>query len=435
MQYRKNATDLTAQEKRDFVEAVWALKRSGRYDQYVEWHVMAMRRATPAPGESPDPNRRNAAHRGPAFLPWHREFLRRFERDLRTEVPGVRLPYWDWTADAALDDPGTAPVWADDLMGGNGDPDDEGYVKAGPFAHDPDDPNAWKTANAAGEPIDEGLRREFGVGVPTLPTAADAYGDPDDPDDEGALGIVPYDTAPWDVSSESSYRNANEGWANVGNALRPDMHNRVHVWVGGSMLPGTSPNDPVFFLHHCFVDKLWADWQARHPDEDYLPEDTDATAPEGHRAADPLYPWNATPNDVLDHRRLGHLYDTDVPLIEPATPSLDFGSVPRGATTIRAATFSVIAHEDVRLNVLDGPTATSGPGVFGTPLGSSVTVSPRDAAESEGRIWLSYTRPDTDDTATADTEGTVAIRCPETNEEWSIPLTAAAATEPAIPPN
>ncbi|HEX5847186.1 MAG TPA: tyrosinase family protein, partial [Rhodoplanes sp.] len=27
------------------------------------------------------------------------------------------------------------------------------------------------------------------------------------------------------------------------------------------MAPMTSPNDPVFFLHHCFVDKAWADWQ------------------------------------------------------------------------------------------------------------------------------------------------------------------------------
>jgi hypothetical protein len=39
------------------------------------------------------------------------------------------------------------------------------------------------------------------------------------------------------------------------------MHNRIHAYVGGSMGPPTSPNDPVFWLHHCYVDKLWADWQ------------------------------------------------------------------------------------------------------------------------------------------------------------------------------
>lgn len=32
------------------------------------------------------------------------------------------------------------------------------------------------------------------------------------------------------------------------------------------MLPGTSPNDPVFFLHHCNVDRLWWQWQQNHPD-------------------------------------------------------------------------------------------------------------------------------------------------------------------------
>jgi tyrosinase len=35
-------------------------------------------------------------------------------------------------------------------------------------------------------------------------------------------------------------------------------HDSVHVWIGGHM-GGTpsSPQDPVFFLHHCFIDYLW----------------------------------------------------------------------------------------------------------------------------------------------------------------------------------
>ena len=50
--------------------------------------------------------------------------------------------------------------------------------------------------------------------------------------------------------------NALEGWING-----PQHHNRVHVWIGGSMLINTSPNDSVFFLHHCNVDRIWALWQ------------------------------------------------------------------------------------------------------------------------------------------------------------------------------
>lgn len=31
------------------------------------------------------------------------------------------------------------------------------------------------------------------------------------------------------------------------------------------MNPISSPGDPIFFLHHAWLDKLWADWQAEDP--------------------------------------------------------------------------------------------------------------------------------------------------------------------------
>jgi tyrosinase len=62
-------------------------------------------------------------------------------------------------------------------------------------------------------------------------------------------------------------RNLVEGWQ----PNPPAMHNRVHVWVGGDMSPASSPNDPVFFLNHCNVDRLWADWQQNHGNASYLP--------------------------------------------------------------------------------------------------------------------------------------------------------------------
>lgn len=47
----------------------------------------------------PYPDSAVGAHWGPAFLPWHREFLHRLELALQNEMPGVSLPYWDSTLD------------------------------------------------------------------------------------------------------------------------------------------------------------------------------------------------------------------------------------------------------------------------------------------------------------------------------------------------
>jgi hypothetical protein len=55
------------------------------------------------------------------------------------------------------------------------------------------------------------------------------------------------------------------------------MHNVGHDWISGSwedgdqILVGTmepldiSPSDPIFFIHHCNVDRIWAEWQAAKP--------------------------------------------------------------------------------------------------------------------------------------------------------------------------
>ena len=42
--------------------------------------------------------------------------------------------------------------------------------------------------------------------------------------------------------------------------LEGTPHNTAHVVVGGDMLTGGSPLDPVFWAHHCMVDYSWAKW-------------------------------------------------------------------------------------------------------------------------------------------------------------------------------
>jgi hypothetical protein len=174
-------------------------------------------------------------------------------------------------------------------MDGNGRPSD-GVVTTGPFANSTGN---WPLAFDG-----PSLRRRFGLGVSSLPTPADVA---------MAMAETDYDVAPWNLSSASGFRNRLEGWISG-----PQLHNRVHVWVGGSMEPMSSPNDPVFFLHHCFVDKVWADWQRAFPGAPYP-----AAGPAvGHRLNDPMSPFSTPgtpvrPADTLDHHAMGYAYDNE----------------------------------------------------------------------------------------------------------------------------
>jgi tyrosinase len=287
---RKDAKDLTAQEKADLVDAIHALKatpspyddRYTYYDQFVRWHQMAVVLSSEVDGVG-------IAHHNPAFPAWHRKLLWLYENGL-CEVsgnPSIALPYWDWT-----DPRSTAAVFSNDLMGPGG-VREEGYaVVEGPFNRD-----VWQLNIL---PYDETLRSRTpekylvrGLGLDTanvyevvLPTIVDV---------NDTLAVTTFDTQPWNVNSNDSFRNTLEGFVidPATGLVDPDvqtMHNIVHDWVGGIfyLTTGTgeliahqgtmepldvSPNDPVFFLHHANVDRVWATWQLAHPGSDnYQPQ-------------------------------------------------------------------------------------------------------------------------------------------------------------------
>ena len=76
-----------------------------------------------------------------------------------------------------------------------------------------------------------------------------------------------------------------------------------------------SPGDPVFWLHHCWIDLLWARWQREHSGAPFVLSTT------GAGLNDPLMEWpDRTPADVLDHHALGYRYDIEV--IEPPEPPI-----------------------------------------------------------------------------------------------------------------
>lgn len=306
MLIRKSIAALTKDEKATFINSLLELKRRGEYDKYVHWHHHVMI-PTVLPHEPRDANYRNGAHRGPGFLPWHREFLMQLETELRSIAPAAFIPYWDWTADAKLADPATGPMWAADFMGGNGLESDEWRVQDGPFAHH--DGN-WPVPPYQEDDLPgPGLKRQFGQILPSLPTEDDL---------KLVMAETFYDTPNYERSPFTiGFRNRLEGWVTQRGDSRvqkagSQLHNRVHLWVGGNMAPMTSPNDPVFFLHHCFVDKVWADWQvvqtAQNPEAlpHYAPE---RNGPEGHNLDDRLRPWTRTVRQVLSIEELGYAYE------------------------------------------------------------------------------------------------------------------------------
>jgi tyrosinase len=307
MLVRKEVKELSEREIEAFVTAVRQMKEApsqykpstNAYDYFVELHLRLMD---------------YGIHGSPQFLPWHREFIRRFEAELQrlSGDPLMTLPYWDWAS------PESAKlIFSSRFMGGDGDTNEFGFVKDGPFRKgefqvhviDPMDeefgdqmdqvsalPKVWLSRGFASDPR-----------VKTLPTREDV-------DEALAPGRV-YDVFPWNEKADPkrSFRNYIEGWR------RPDpsqLHNRVHLWVGGQMTSGASPNDPVFYLNHANLDRIWSEWEARYTNE---------TFPVSFKTPDMFGFEDLSVEEMFDIRNQGRKYSgqTGGPIILEAQPDPD----------------------------------------------------------------------------------------------------------------
>ena len=364
---RKNVVDLTSEEKDAFVNALRTLKTTvpegsklSIYDQFVAEHVGAMGLMSkhaqgPAAGH-------DGAHESAILLPFHREFISRFEEKLQSVDPKVTLPYWDWTDPKALD-----VIFKDDFMGPNGKgvnikipglgSFEGGPVMSGPFSK----ASGWVLnpdlhLKPSGESMGTSLLRFM-----QLPPV-DNYPVPK-ADVEQILAVDDYDT----------FRKALEGFGKLdsqGQITIPGvyMHNYMHGLVGGATFDpkigvpdplgtmaslSSSLNDPVFWLVHSNVDRLWAEWQEDgHAGSNYYP----ATGGHyGENLNDRMWPWDGgesspmnmgqgdmlsslpvsspddivTPADTLDFRKYGYTYDTLI--VSVPEPSSTLGVLVLGA--------------------------------------------------------------------------------------------------------
>lgn len=337
MPIRKSATALTNKERDSLLAAVVSMKATianpgdpkrqqiSIYDQFEAIHIGCLSVTVP------NGSTVNQGHQGPAFLPWHREFLLRFENELVQHGSKIGLPYWDWT-----DHVGTAnKLFVDEFIGPR-----DGLIKTGYFAFDapgsagnsfprppwwPTGLEGWRLRPSLSHTFGTTLKRELDTRSMTVPE-----------DVRRTMSKSVYEDSA--VTSESdpidgTLTNQHRGFRNrLESGTR--MHNYGHGWVGGHMgHPFTSSNDLIFYFHHCNIDRLWAEWQANgHAGTPYYPG-PQSGEDEGHKLNDSLWPWVGsqagyvstylpanspipdfsaeparTAADVIDHVSLGYTY-------------------------------------------------------------------------------------------------------------------------------
>ena len=307
MGIRKNAKFLTASEREDFVKACVLMKAdivnpgAAAADRYSKWDELVAVHRMIQNANSPTTSNVNFGHGGAgafSFLSWHRFFLHVVETLLQSHVPGVMIPYWDWS------DP--APFMTDTFMGPDGAPATN-VVGSGYFAASapgtagnptpappwwPAGLAGWQLPAAFGPSLEGPLRRNLDP-VADLPSI---------PDLRATLARTTY----------AGFQATLEG--GQGLASGHQMHNDLHGWVSGHMgsLTG-SPFDPLFYLHHCNIDRLWAMWQVDGHASDYP---TSGGKPEHHRN-DLMFPFTGGASGYSSNLAFGSIVMPDFSALGP----------------------------------------------------------------------------------------------------------------------
>ena len=232
---RKNANTLTTGERDRFIAAFAQLNNQGlgRFADFRNMHTSV---------SSPQ------AHGAPGFLPWHRAYLLDLERELQAIDPGVALHYWRF-------DQAAPNLFALDFLGVSDALGTVQFSAANPLQF-------WKTDGVQG--INRRPLFDPATAPPGLRTEAQTFA----------------------LSTQYAAFRAMEG----------NPHGTAHTSFGGSISSiGTAAKDPLFFLLHCNVDRLWAKWQRQNGRFDAAQAasyDSGGGNPIGHNLPDTMWPWN-----------------------------------------------------------------------------------------------------------------------------------------------
>jgi tyrosinase len=314
--YRKSVYDLTAAEINMLRKGFAALAKIGDDRGY---QYLAGIHGYPLPVY--------CQHGTPLFAVWHRPYLALVEKSLQAVVPGVALPYWDWTSQRAVSE-GIPKMYADQT-----------YVDPDTNVEVPNPLNSQPISFAGSE-------------------YAQTTREPGPPGSLAGLSRLV------DIAQRTpDYVNFS---ANLENA-----HNGVHGWVGGTMgLVPYAAYDPIFWAHHANIDRLFAQWQSLHP----------GVAPPPAILQSVLAPFSVTVSSIWSISELGYAYVTSP---EPSQPGqgllpeammgtlatfslsgvrprfvraeLHFRGVPHPKDSIEVRVFANVEHADANTPTGDNP--------------------------------------------------------------------------------
>jgi tyrosinase len=244
---RKDAEKLSVAERGRFLSALALLNNQGA-------GVFRDFRSTHTDDTSDE------AHGLDGFMPWHRAYLLDLERELQKLDPSVALPYWRF-------DKPSPKLFSATFLG----------------APDPSGQAIFSPTNPLQLWISDGQ-----LGIARRPRF--------DPKTSGASNP----NGP--VTAEIVTVGSTVGYGALRPVFEGNPHGRAHTsFMGLISQIGSAARDPLFFLLHCNVDRLWAKWQWLQRRFDATQANTfqfrgSSTSPGatriGHNALDSMWPWN-----------------------------------------------------------------------------------------------------------------------------------------------
>ncbi len=250
---RVDQAALGAADRQRFVNALDALNLRDQtgisaYGRLVAIHADMIAHRMHSMGGDPatDPGQQR-------FLPWHRVYLHQFELLLQSVHPDLTVPYWDWTNPAEQ----AVPGW---------------LATVRPTVNIPR-PGPGRVT----------VTRFPGTRGFTLAAAIDGTANP-------AVAALA------DVENAGNFTAFASGLESI--------HDLVHVWVGGRR--GTmsfldrAPADPLFWMHHANIDRLWWRWHTNPQNRGQTPN---------LQGADSIMdPWAFTETATRDIATFNYVY-------------------------------------------------------------------------------------------------------------------------------